>query len=134
MSVIDLEAVPPRVIDKVVVGDGPEGLVVSPTGKLAVAVILRGSNAAKNAYFYNRNGSVVALRIDGKKVTRTNEIEVRGLPEGAVFSADGKYLYVGNFIDQDITILRAEGDTLVPTGKSFALQGHPASMRGRLTH
>jgi len=134
VSVIDLEAVPPRVIDKVVVGDGPEGLVVSPTGKMAVALILRGSNAAKNAYFYNRNGSVVALRIDGKKVTRGNEVVVRGLPEGAVFSADGKYLYVGNFIDQDISILRVDGDTLVDTGKSFGLAGHPAAMRGRLTH
>ena len=134
VSVIDLEASPPRVIDKVVVGDGPEGLAVSPTGKLAVAVLLRGSNAAKNAYFHNRNGSVVALRIDGKKVTRTNEVEVRGLPEGAVFSADGRYLYVGNFIDQDITILRVEGDTLVNTGASFGLAGHPASMRGKLTH
>ncbi|RZI63257.1 MAG: YncE family protein, partial [Variovorax sp.] len=69
VSVIDLEATPPRVIDKVVVGDGPEGLAVSPTGKLAVAVILRGSNSSKSAYFYNRNGSVVALKIDGKKVT-----------------------------------------------------------------
>lgn len=134
VSVIDLEARPPRVIDKVVVGDGPEGLAVSPTGKLAVAVILRGSNAAKNAYFYNRNGSVVAMKIDGKKVTRVNEVEVRGLPEGAVFSADGRYLYVGNFLDQDITILRVDGDTLVNTGKSFGLAGHPASMRGRLTH
>ncbi|MDM0031768.1 YncE family protein [Variovorax sp. J22P271] len=134
VSVIDLEAVPPRVIDKVVVGDGPEGLAVSPTGKMAVAVILRGSNSAKNAYFYNRNGSVVALKIDGKKVTRGNEVVVRGLPEGAVFSADGKYLYVGNFIDQDISILRVDGDTLVDTGKSFGLAGHPAAMRGRLTH
>ena len=134
VSVIDLEASPPRVIDKVVVGDGPEGLAVSPTGKMAVAVLLRGSNAAKNAYFYNRNGSVVALKIDGKKVTRTNEVEVRGLPEGAVFSADGKYLYVGNFIDQDITILRVDGDTLVNTGASFGLGGHPASMRGKVTH
>ena len=134
VSVIDLEANPPRVVDKVVVGDGPEGLAVSPTGKHAVAVLLRGSNAAKTAFFYNRNGSVVLLRIDGKKVTRGNEVEVRGLPEGAVWSADGKYLYVGNFIDQDITILRLDGDTLVPTGKSFALQGHPASMRGRVTH
>ena len=134
VSVIDLEATPPRVIDKVVVGDGPEGLAVSPTGKLAVAVLLRGSNAARSAYFYNRNGSVVALKIDGKKVTRGNEVEVRGLPEGAVFSADGKYLYVGNFIDQDITILRIDGDVLVNTGKSFGLAGHPASMRGRLTH
>jgi hypothetical protein len=134
VSVIDLEATPPRVIDKVVVGDGPEGLAVSPTGKLAVAVILRGSNSSKSAYFYNRNGSVVALKIDGKKVTRSNEVIVRGLPEGAVFSADGKYLYVGNFIDQDVSILRVDGDTLVDTGKSFGLAGHPAAMRGRVTH
>ena len=131
VSVIDLEAKPPRVIDKIVVGDGPEGLAISPTGKLAVALLLRGSNASKAAFFYNRNGSVVAMKIDGKTVTKTNEVEVRGLPEGAVFSQDGRYLYVGNFIDQDISILRVEGDRIVDTGKSFKLPGHPASMRGR---
>ena len=48
VSVIDLEANPPRVIDHVVVGDGPEGFVISPTGEIAVAMLLRGSNAAKN--------------------------------------------------------------------------------------
>ena len=131
VSVIDLQATPPRVIDKVVVGDGPEGLAISPTGKLAVVALLRGSNAAKSAFFYNRNGSVVAMRIDGKKVSVTNEVEVRGLPEGVVFSPDGSYVYVGNFIDQDITILRVDGDRLVDTGKSLKLPGHPASMRGR---
>lgn len=131
VSVIDLEASPPRVIDKVVVGDAPEGFVISPTGKMAVAVLLRGSNSAKDAFFYHRNATVVALKIDGKKVTRSNEVEVRGLPEGAVFSQDGRYLYVGNFIDQDISILKVEGDQLVNTGKSLQLPGHPASMRGR---
>ncbi len=134
VSVIDLEASPPRVIDKVVVGDGPEGLAISPTGKMAVAVLLRGSNSSTSSHFYNRNGSVVALKIDGKKVTRSNEVEVRGLPEGAVFSQDGRFLYVGNFIDQDITILRVEGDQLVDTGKSVQLPGHPAAMRGKMTH
>jgi len=131
VSVIDLELSPPRVIDKVVVGDGPEGLAISPTGQLAVALLLRGSNAAKSAFFYNKNGSVVAMRIDGKKVTRTNEIEVGGLPEGVVFSDDGRYLYVGNFITQDVSILRVDGDRLVDTGKRFSLAGHPASMRAR---
>ena len=131
VSVIDLELSPPRVIDKVVVGDGPEGLAISPTGKLAVALILRGSNAARGAFFFNQNGSVVAMRIDGKKVIRTNEIEVGGLPEGAVFSDDGRYLYVGNFMTQDVSILRIEGDQLVDTGKRIALPGHPASMRAR---
>lgn len=134
VSVIDIEVSPPRVIDKIVVGDAPEGLAISPTGKLAVAVLLKGSNSATTAPFYNRNASVVALKIDGKKVTRGNEVEVRGLPEGAVFSQDGRYLYVGNFIDQDISILRVDGDQLVNTGKSLQLPGHPAAMRGKLTH
>ena len=51
VSVIDLEARPERVIDKVVVGDAPEGLAISPTGKLAVAILLRGSNNAKTEFF-----------------------------------------------------------------------------------
>ena len=131
VSVIDLEANPARVIDKVVVGDAPEGFAISPTGKLAVAILLKGTNAAKTAWFYNRNATVVALRIDGKKVTRTNEVEVRGLPEGVVFSNDGRYIYVGNFMDSDVSILRVDGDQIVNTGKSLALPGHPASMRGR---
>jgi WD40 repeat protein len=132
VSVIDLEAKPERVIDKVVVGDAPEGFVISPTGKLAVAVLLRGSNNAKSEFFYNRNGSVAVLKIDGKKVTKVGEVEVRGLPEGAVFSPDGRWLYVGNFIDGDLSVLRVDGDsTVTNTGTLVKLPGKPASMRGR---
>jgi DNA-binding beta-propeller fold protein YncE len=50
VSVIDLESTPLRIIDRVVVGDGPEGLAISPKGDVAVAVILAGSNM-KNAIF-----------------------------------------------------------------------------------
>jgi DNA-binding beta-propeller fold protein YncE len=131
VSVIDLEAKPERVIDKVVVGDAPEGFAISPNGKLAVALLLRGSNNATSEFFYNRNGSVVVLRIDGKKVTKVGEVEVRGLPEGAVFSPDGRWLYVGNFMDEDISVLRVDGETVTNTGTLLKLPGKPASMRGR---
>jgi DNA-binding beta-propeller fold protein YncE len=131
VTVIDLEANPPRAIDKVVVGDAPEGFAISPTGRMAVAMLLNGNDGPHAAWFYHRNGKVAVLRIDGKKVTKVGEVEVRGLPEGAVFSDDGQYLYVGNYIDRDISILKVEGDTLVNTGKTFALPGQPASMRGR---
>jgi len=132
VSVIDLEQTPPRVIDRVVVGDAPEGFAISPKGDIAVAVLLRGSNAAKDAFFYHRNGSVVVLKIDGKKLTKVGEVEVRGLPEGVVFSPDGKHLYVGNFMDSDVSILKVDGTTVTDTGKRLPLPGHPASMRGRL--
>lgn len=128
VSVIDLEANPPRIIDRVVVGDGPEGLAVSPKGNIAVAVILRGSNN-KKAYYYNKNGSLSVLKIDGKKLTKTQDVEVGGLPEAAVFTPDGKYLLVGNYLDSDFSILKVDGTSLVDTGKRFKVPGHPASAR-----
>ena len=127
-SVIDLEANPPRIIDRVVVGDGPEGLAMSPKGDLAVAAILRGSNM-KKAFFYQKNGSLSILKIDGKKVTKTQDIEVGGLPEAVAFTPDGKYLLAGNYMDQDFSILKVNGTKVTDTGKRFKVPGHPASAR-----
>lgn len=130
VSVIDLEANPPRVIDHVTVGDSPEGLAISPKGDLAAAIEARGSNMPKTAFFHHPGGAVTALKIDGKKVTNAGQINVGGLPEGAVFSPDGQYLYVGNFMDQDLWVLRVDGTMLTDTSQRIKLPGHPASMRG----
>jgi DNA-binding beta-propeller fold protein YncE len=127
-SVIDLEANPPRIIDRVVVGDGPEGLAMSPKGNLAVAAILRGSNN-KKAFYYQKNGSLSILKIDGKKVTKTQDIEVGGLPEAVAFTPDGKYLLAGNYLTQDFSILKVNGTKVTDTGKRFKVPGHPASAR-----
>jgi DNA-binding beta-propeller fold protein YncE len=127
-SVIDLEASPPRIIDRVVVGDGPEGLAMSPKGNVAVAAILRGSNN-KKAFFYQKNGSLSILKIDGKKVTKTQDIEVGGLPEAVAFTPDGKYLLAGNYMTQDFSILKVNGSKVTDTGKRFKVPGHPASAR-----
>jgi DNA-binding beta-propeller fold protein YncE len=127
-SVVDLDATPPRIIDRVVVGDGPEGLAMSPKGDLAVAAILRGSNN-KKAYFYNQNGSLSILTIDGKKVTKTQDIEVGGLPEAVAFTPDGKYILAGNFLTEDFSILKVDGTKVTDTGKRFKVPGHPASAR-----
>ncbi len=127
-SVIDLEANPPRIIDRVVVGDGPEGLAMSPKGDLAVAAILRGSNM-KKAFYYQPNGSISVLKIDGKKVTKTQDIEVGGLPEAAMFTPDGNYILIGNYLTQDFSILKVNGTEVTDTGKRFKVPGHPASAR-----
>ena len=131
VSVIDLEAEPPRVVDKVVVGDAPEGFAISPTGEIAVAILLNGSAAVpKDAWFANPNGKVVVLAIDGKEVTKAGEVDVGGLPEGVVFSNDGSHLYVGNYTDSDVSILGVDGTTVTDTGRTLQLPGQPASMRG----
>jgi len=130
VGIIDLEASPPRVIDQVVVGDGPEGLAVSPKGGYAASLILNGTGATPKTAFYRHEHSYVALlKIDGKTVRKVAQAEVGGLAEGIAFSPDGRYLYVGNFVDGNVDILRLDGDVLTKVG-ALALPGHPASMRG----
>ena len=132
VSVIDLEANPPRVVDKIMVDESPEGLAVSPTGQIAASILLGGSDGPKNQWFYHRNGKVAVLKVEGKKVTKIGEVTVGAIPEGAVFSPDGKWLYVGNYADKNISVLRVDGDKMIDTGKPVALPGSPASMRGRV--
>ena len=111
------------------VGDSPEGLAISPKGDLAVSIEARGSNVPKTAFFYHPAGAVTALRIDGKRVTNVGDINVGGLPEGGAFSPDGQFLYVGNFMDGDLWVLRVDGTQLTDTTQRIKLSGHPASMR-----
>ena len=128
VSVIDLEGAHPHVIARVNVEDAPEGLAMSPKGNLAVVVNVNGSNFP-GSWFYRKTGSLTVLKIDGKKVTVIETIQVGGLPEAAMFSPDGHYIYVGNFLDKDFSILKVNGTDVIDTGKRFKVPGHPASAR-----
>lgn len=128
VSVVDLETKPFHIIDHISVGDSPEGLVISPKGNLAVTVEAQGSNRSKDTWYYHPGGALSILKIDGTHVTRVGKATVGALPEGAAFSADGSYLYVGNFMDSDLSVFRVAGTQLTSTGR-FKLPGQPASMR-----
>ena len=129
VSVVDLTVTPIRIIDHITVGDSPEGLAISPKGDMAVTIEARGSNRPKDNWIHHPAGAVTVLSIDGKKVTRAGEAPVGLLPEGGAFSADGSYLYIGNFIDSDLSVFRVAGSQLTDTGQRFKLPGQPASMR-----
>jgi DNA-binding beta-propeller fold protein YncE len=128
VSVVDLEGPHPHVIAHITVEDAPEGLAMSPNGKLAVVANVNGSNL-KQAWFHHPNGSVSVLKIDGKTVTPLKTVEVGAFPEAIVFTPDGRYIYVGNFADQDFSILKVDGSEVTNTGKRFKVPGHPASAR-----
>jgi DNA-binding beta-propeller fold protein YncE len=128
VTVVDLEGQHPHAIAHITVGDAPEGLAMSPKGNLAAVLNVDGSNF-KQAWFYHPTGSVTILRIQGKTVTPIKTIEVGAFPEPLAFSPDGRYIYVGNFADQDFSILKVDGTNVTDTGKRFKVPGHPASMR-----
>lgn len=130
VSVLDARATPPRVLDHVTVGDGPEGLAVSPDGRHAIAVLLRGTAAPHNAWSYGAKGAVVLLGIADGRVRVQGEAEAGNLPEGVAFSADGRHAFVGNYVDKTLQVFRIEGARITDTGVSLALPGQPASVRG----
>ena len=130
-SVIRLDGTRPRVIAHVTVGDTPEVLAVAPDGRHAVAVIVRGSAAAHDSPTYTPTGSAVLLSIGpAGEVAVVDEVEVGALPEGLAFGPDGRHVYVGNYVDRTLSVLRIDGDRLVKVGEPLALPGQPASIGG----
>ncbi len=130
VTVVDLAGPHPHAIDKLVVDEAPEGIAVSPKGDLVAVILLNGSaGVAKDAWFVHPKGRIALLKVAGTKVTRLGYLDAGGkLPEGAAFSPDGKWLYVGNYVDHDITIYKVDGDKVTPSG-TLKLPGAPASLR-----
>ncbi len=136
VTVIDLKATPPHVVDYLGIDHFPEGLAINPTGNLAVALALNGSGGAlsKDAWFAHPNTIVDVLSTAGGTVRKVSAVNAGRKAEGVAFSPDGKYLYVanfyvGNFTPGNLQIYRVQGDRVVDTGKVLRLPGHPASMR-----
>jgi DNA-binding beta-propeller fold protein YncE len=128
VTVVDLQGAHPHGIAHLTVGDAPEGLAMAPNGKYAVVVSVNGSNMPQ-AWYYHKTGAVTLLRLDGKTPATGATVQVGALPEAVMISPDSRYVYVGNFLDQDFSILRVNGTALIDTGKRFKVPGHPASGR-----
>jgi DNA-binding beta-propeller fold protein YncE len=130
VAVIDLSAAPPRTADFIAAGDSVEGVVVSPRGDYAVATILQGSlDAPRGSWFAHRTGSVALLKITDDKVTLAGRTDVGAFPQGAAFSPDGNWVYVGNFGSRSISVLHLENGKLVDTRADIPLPGPPAALR-----
>ena len=74
--------------------------------------------------------AVWRLSATGQLSAVGEEFTMGRAPWGRIaFTPDGKYLYVGNFLDKNFSILRVDGTDVVDTGKKLMLDGHPAAAR-----
>ncbi len=131
LTTIDTRGPHPRVVALVAPGTGAEGLAFSPNGKWAVTPLLLGTALKPSEWAYTRTGEAALLSVTPSgTLTPVNRVKVGALPEGVVFSATGDYVYVGNYTDKTVQVLRVAGGKLVDTGVVVKLPGQPASMRG----
>lgn len=128
ISLIDLKATPPRVIDTVTVGQTPEGLTLSPDGSIAAVVLQNSTNKPKASPFFQPFGLVKLFRIDGKKFSPVTEAKIGSWCQGAAWSKDGKTLLVQCMVEKEIQVLSFDGKELKATG-AIKVNGGPSGIR-----
>lgn len=129
VSLVDMTLNPPRVVDTIAVPPTPEGLTLSPDGKYAAVVTHNGSAKAKNSPFYNPNGKVVLVKVDGGKLRIVSEAPIGVWAQGSAFTRDGKHLLIQNNVEKEIAVYRVDGEKVSDTGQRVKTEGHPVSMR-----
>ena len=130
ISLIDLTAKPPRVIDTIgVLGATAEGLKISPDSSVVAVVVHNGSNRPKESPFYSDAGKLVIVRVTGKTLSRVGEAPIGHWSQGVVFSPDGKTILVGNMVEKDYWVFQWSGAMLKDTGQRVKVNGGPAAIR-----
>jgi DNA-binding beta-propeller fold protein YncE len=130
VSLIDMQASPPRVVDTVSVGYTLEGIILSPDGRTAAIVAHNGSNKPKGTPFaYGDKGKLVLLRVDGGKLSRLTEAPIGTWSQGVAFSKDGRTILVQNMVEREIQLLSFDGTNLKDNGERIKVNGGPAAIR-----
>jgi hypothetical protein len=130
ISLIDLTARPPRVVDTIgVLGATAEGLKISPDSSVVAVVVHNGSNRAKDSPFYNDAGKLVIVRVTGKTLSRAAVAPIGHWSQGATFAPDGKTILVGNMVEKDYWVFQWDGSSLKDSGQRVKVNGGPAAIR-----
>ena len=115
LQVIDLEATPPKMIDKVELGQHSQGLTINPEGTLLLAGTV--------------GGTVAVLAIEGKTVKLLEQIKVSEKRlSGISFTHDGRAALAALRDEQGILVLDVEGTKVTNTQERVTTGVSPYSV------
>jgi len=118
VTVIDLRATPPRVIDTVRAGARASGVSINPAGTLAL-VANRG------------DGTVSVFTIEGRTVRPAGTVALCDndcQPSLPVFTPDGRRALVSRNNDHLVSVLAVDGATVTDTGQDISANLRPYSL------
>ena len=102
VSVIDLKASPPKVVQSLAAGAGATTVRISPDGTLALIA--------------NRTeGSLSVFAIAGGRLSPAGKLAIdpKSMPSGIAFLPDGKTALVSRYGDHQVSVLRIDGGKVV---------------------
>jgi DNA-binding beta-propeller fold protein YncE len=130
ISLISLRGDPAtwRVVHTQTVGQTPEGITVSPDGRLVAVTVMNGSNKAEASPFRGP-GLVRTYRVQDMRFVPAGEGRVGTWSQGAAFNRAGTALLVGNMVEQSLSVFSvAEDGALSPAGQTLPLPGGSAAL------
>ncbi len=131
LTVVDAASDHPHAISTASVGDGPEGMAISPDGKWVAVPLLLGTTASQTAWSYTKAGAAALMAVEpGGTLRLVSTLPLGAIPEGVAWSPDSGTVYIGNYADRDMQIFRVQDGKLVEAGTRITLPGQPASIRG----
>lgn len=128
LTVVDIAAEPPRVIDSVSIGLIPEGIALSPDGRYLAVMVMNGSNLAKASPFFHDYGLLKIMRVAGPALTPMTEARIGHWCEGIVWSRNQRTILVQCMNERDIEVFGFDGKALNPQG-AIRVNGGPAGIR-----
>jgi DNA-binding beta-propeller fold protein YncE len=128
ISVIDMKAQPPRIVDTISVGQTPEGVAMSPKGDFVAVTVTNGSNKAKSSPFFHDNGLLRVFAMEGTRLSLVAQAPVGHWCQGAAWSRDQKTILVQCMVEKELQVFRFTGDSLRRTGE-IKLKAGPAGIR-----
>ena len=115
LQVVDLEASPPKLIDKVDVAGHPNGLTINREGTLLLAAA--------------HDGTVKVLSIEGKTLRLLDQVKVAAKRlSGISFTHDGKAAIVAQRDDNGAAVLAVEGNKVTLTNERITTGVTPYSV------
>jgi DNA-binding beta-propeller fold protein YncE len=129
ITIVDLKANPPAVIDHITIDPITESLEISPDGKLIAAVCMSGSNLASDNPHRTEAGSLVILKRTRSGFEVSQKLPTGRIPEGVAFTSDGKYLAVQCHPSKEIWLYKIRGTKVRDTGERIQTPGYPSSLR-----
>lgn len=134
VSLIDLSGAPERwrVVHTATVGQSPEGIQVSPDGRLLAVVLVNGSSRAES-FPFRGPGLVRTFRVEGGgaqiRLVPADEARIGSWSQGAAWSADGRQLVVGNMVERNLSVFAVSPDGRLTAAGEIALPGGSAALR-----
>ncbi len=128
ISLIDMKAAPPRVVTTVSVGQTPEGIKISPDGKMVAVTVMNGTNKVDTSPFYKAQGLLQIWTRTGTQLTKMAEAPVGKWCQGIAWSSDSRTVVAQCMAEEEILVFKVSGKNLTKSG-AIKTKGGPAGIR-----